>query len=120
MKKIFFILSIVLVFFHPTYSCALKATSIYHIEIVQQESEIYPNYYIQGEKLLFDEFLIDIEDEDVNDSERKNFSSAKTAFKAFLFASTNFFDDLFKKPSYTSFIFHLLPSYFISLRVFRL
>ncbi len=119
MKKIFFSLSIILAFFNPTSSFAVVDMPANVFEIVQHQSRFF-SHYLQIENPCFDDYIFDMDDDDMKDSERDNFSFGKNAFKINSFVSNNFSDKFFKRICFTRCSINFSQPGFISLRVLRL
>jgi hypothetical protein len=121
MKGIFysFSLSILLALCTHEYSYALKVITAGYTENVHQESS-FISHNSQSENLYFDDYLIEIDDDDMNDYVMNNFSFGKTAFKTISFVSHNFSDNFLKTLCTTGYLFYTHPSHFISLRVLKL
>jgi hypothetical protein len=120
---LYFILILGLVFLHPR--CALASDTRQGVmlsgsfqKLQKENSQISDDS--QSSNSLFDEDLFADDDDDVNVSARKKISVGSAAFTIFSYYSPTT-NDLPRNNNFaSSYFFHLPPSHFISLKVFRL
>lgn len=119
MKKVVFFFCFVLVITLPNSSFGKKINTVSKFQTSQNQTVSVPSL-LQENSFPNDDFLMGEADEDINETERKNFTLQKANFKTFSFIVENYIDVIFKKNWSKKYFFHLHNSLFIFLSVFRL
>ena len=119
MKIGLFILVVFLALLRPVYPFAQEVIGVQDFGKIQQETSSV-NVYSQAVYVYCNDSLFDINDDDLNDTERRNLTFQRSIYKTMFFVPFQTFRDLFNKVGYLDYSFHFQASLIILLRVFRL
>ena len=118
MKIGLFSLILMLVILRPTVPFAQKAKEVKDFTLSQEESQPYC-IYSQDKNFNLDDNLIDLSDDDVNDTERKNLPSQKIPYRTIFSLASQLDQEPSNRNWVSGYSFRLPSSLYILHRVLR-
>lgn len=119
MKAIIFIFSLLFALVHPSYSKNTNPINANNFGIIPEISLHLPDN-VRSENLVFNDFLIETDNDDLNDIVRNYLHFGKTAFKTLSFIAPPFSDELFKRNCLVRNFLNFSQPIFISIKVLKI
>ena len=119
MKKVLFFLVVLLVFLHSK-NTLVQDGRLFHQSVIAQQVSIPVQANTQSDAFDLDDNVIDITDDNLNDSEKKNFSFQKVAFSTIHLVVRPISDHFFASKWFTQKNIAFQTPLFILNRVFRI
>lgn len=119
MKAIIFCISLLFAWVHPSYSETINPIISHNLGFFQENPSHSP-VIVQNENIFSNEFLIEIDNDDLNDIVRNSLHSGKTAFKTLAFRAHSFSDPFFKRTCQVRNFLNFSQPIFISIQVLKI